>query len=107
LHGLDGNGNPSLEVLMYFGIRTFLAGSTLACMAGLCGCDVYTREEPAPVAVESTYYDRGWYDGPYYYYEDRDGHRYHEMREEHERRERDRHVRFEGRHEEHEEHEHH
>ncbi|HWE95607.1 MAG TPA: hypothetical protein VG269_16705 [Tepidisphaeraceae bacterium] len=94
---------------MYIGIRTLLAGITLSGVAALCGCDVYTEPGPPPppavgvgVGVDTTYYDRGWYDGPYYYYEDREGHRYHELREEHERRLRDRNVHVEH----HEEHEH-
>jgi hypothetical protein len=46
----------------------------------------------APVVYDYTYYDGGYYNGPYWYYRDRDGHVYHEMREEHERRERERHT---------------
>lgn len=78
----------------------------MTAFAGLCGCAfdepphrvhrevVVYDQGPAvveePLVYDYTYYDRGYYNGPYWYYRDRDGHWYHEVREEHERRERER-----------------
>jgi hypothetical protein len=87
-------------------LRTKLIYSSVAAIGALAlvACDeddhyhhrhhevVYTEPvytEPAPV-YDYTYYDTGYYNGPYWYYRDRSGHWYHEMREEHERRMRER-----------------
>jgi hypothetical protein len=40
------------------------------------------------VVVYDDYYYRGYYDGPYYFWYDRNGRLFHEVREAHERRER-------------------
>lgn len=61
------------------------------------GCVVHERHEPravvyedrGPVVVDTYYYyDRGYYDGPYWVYCDHEGHWYRERHEDHERRER-------------------
>jgi len=95
------------EVFMNITYRKLLAGLAIGAFTGLCGCD-YDEPRPrvhhevvyeggpvveeGPVVYDYTYYDSGYYNGPYWYYHDRDGHMYHEMREEHERRERERHM---------------
>ena len=77
-------------------IRGVLLGGLLCAAGGLFGCEAYIDPgypgEPAPAAYtygpgyDYYYYDSGWYDGPYWYWRDRDGHMYHELREAHEHR---------------------
>lgn len=81
--------------------RSICCAAALGIGWTLCGCDYdddrprhhyreVVYEEPGPVVYDYTYYDRGYYDGPYWYYRDYDGHLFHERREEHEWRERER-----------------
>ncbi len=78
---------------MKFNLREVLATSALGGTLFLGGCGVYSYDDEAyPVAYAQpgydVYYYNGWYDGPNWYWHDRDGHYFHERREEHERRER-------------------
>ncbi|HSU68142.1 MAG TPA: hypothetical protein VLJ39_14790 [Tepidisphaeraceae bacterium] len=71
-------------------------GAMLAGIAGLlAGCTLHAGPpEPVPagytVSYEPVYYDRGWYDGPNWYWYGPDRRLYHERREFHERRWRER-----------------
>jgi hypothetical protein len=71
-------------------IANLFAGGLALCAFG-CVAHVGVAE-PEPVAVgyttydyEPVYYDRGWYDGGYWYWHGRDGRLYHERREARER----------------------
>ena len=79
--------------------KALLGSVVLSAAAAVGGCTVHEVDGPPPVAVydqppvvvyDEDYYYRGYYDGPYYIWVDRDGHYWHERREEHEFRERDR-----------------
>jgi hypothetical protein len=85
--------------------RTTICGAEVVAAGLICGCEeehhhdhaqpVRVYQEPAPPPVieyDYTYYDTGYYNGPYWVYRDREGHEYREMREEHERREHERHT---------------
>lgn len=73
--------------------QRLLAGAVLAAIPLASGCVVrtepphaYVEVEPGPVVYDDYYY-RGYYDGPVYYWHDRDGRLRHEERAMHERRE--------------------
>jgi hypothetical protein len=61
--------------------------------AGIAGCDVAVRPPSAAVEVDAggpvvydSFYEGGYYDGPYWVWHDREGHFFRERREFHERR---------------------
>lgn len=68
--------------------KYLLAGLGLAALPLISGCVVHAHPEPV---VYDDYYYHGYYDGPNYYWHDRDGHLMHEDRAIHERREHDEH----------------
>lgn len=75
--------------------KLILAGLGLAAIPLVGGCTVraepgYVEASPGPVVYDDYYY-HGYYDGPVYYWHDRDGHLRHEERAMHERREHDEH----------------
>jgi len=80
-------------------IRNIITGLILGVAAiTVCGCvpRAYVGVEAEPAGYyhpgyyyEEPYYFEGYYTGPYWYWHDRDGHWYHELREEHERHERE------------------
>lgn len=78
---------------MNWNFKTICAGAFLTGMLGLGGC-VYRVHEPPPepvpvgytVTYDPVYYDRGWYDGGYWYWYGPNHRLYHELREERERR---------------------
>jgi hypothetical protein len=74
----------------------------VAVLGTSCGCvyrarvDVPVPAEPVPAGYvyydrDPYYYDRGWYDGPYWHWYGRDGREFHERREEREHHFRERH----------------
>jgi hypothetical protein len=90
---------------MKLATKLLCTGAAAMGAVALCACDsddhyhhrravVVHESEPVytepPVVYDYTYYDRGYYNGPYWVYRDRSGHEWREAREEHERRIRER-----------------
>lgn len=73
--------------------RKLMIGLVGVSLIGLWGCDVevepgygYRYYDSGPYVDMGPYYYDGYYDGPNWYWHDRDGHWFHEGRDVHERR---------------------